>query len=222
MFASDGFIKVTGYSRQDIIPRNCRFLQGKYTDQGASRRLREAIDANQESVELLLNYRKTGEPFWNLLYVGMDYLMFLLNSLLDHMLTYHTAPLFNAEGKVVFYLGGQINCSTTIHSRSDILRVLSMSDKAEEDNVNTEQSMPTVPSSSSGRKGGFFRSFKMGRNTRQTPTIPEDREAGMENQLINKIQKLNFKNQMKMFYTAYSKVGLPSLDTDYSSIISVL
>ncbi|MCJ1282170.1 hypothetical protein MMC26_001493 [Xylographa opegraphella] len=183
VFASDGFIKVTGYSRQDIIPRNCRFLQGKYTDQGASRRLREAIDANQESVELLLNYRKTGEPFWNLLYV---------------------APLFNAEGKVVFYLGGQINCSTTIHSRSDILRVLSMSDKAEEDNVTVEQSMPTA-ASSSGRKGGFFRSFKMGRNTRQTPTIPEDREAGMENQLINKIQKLNFKNQMKMFYTAYSK-----------------
>ena len=72
LFASDGFIKVTGYSRQDIIPRNCRFLQGKYTDQGASRRLREAIDANQESVELLLNYRKTGEPFWNLLYVGKE------------------------------------------------------------------------------------------------------------------------------------------------------
>ncbi|MCJ1321536.1 hypothetical protein MMC15_006881 [Xylographa vitiligo] len=183
VFASDGFIKVTGYSRQDIIPRNCRFLQGKYTDQGASRRLREAIDANQESVELLLNYRKTGEPFWNLLYV---------------------APLFNAEGKVVFYLGGQINCSTTIHSRSDILRVLSMSDKAEEDNVHAEQSMTTAPPSS-GRKGGFFRSFKMGKNNRQTPTIPEDREAGMENQLINKIQKLNFKNQMKMFYTAYSK-----------------
>ncbi|MCJ1378673.1 hypothetical protein MMC17_001772 [Xylographa soralifera] len=184
VFASDGFIKVTGYTRQDIIPRNCRFLQGKYTDQGASRRLREAIDANQESVELLLNYRKTGEPFWNLLYV---------------------APLFNAEGKVVFFLGGQINCSTTIHSRSDILRVLSMSDKAEEDNVNSEHSMSTAPSSSSSRKGGFFRSFKMGRNNRQTPTIPEDREAGMENQLINKIQKLNFKNQMKMFYTAYSK-----------------
>ena len=69
-FASDGFLKVTGYSRTDVIPRNCRFLQGKYTDQAASRRLKEAILANQESVELLLNYRKNGEPFWNLLYVG--------------------------------------------------------------------------------------------------------------------------------------------------------
>ncbi len=70
MFASDGFIKVTGYSRADIIPRNCRFLQGKYTDTAAVKRLRASIDTKQESVELLLNYRKNGEPFWNLLYVG--------------------------------------------------------------------------------------------------------------------------------------------------------
>lgn len=70
VYASDGFVKVTGYSRTDIIPRNCRFLQGSYTDNSAVKRLRTAIDANRESVELLLNYRKNGEPFWNLLYVG--------------------------------------------------------------------------------------------------------------------------------------------------------
>lgn len=70
MFASDGFIKVTGYSRTDIIPRNCRFLQGKYTDIAAVKRIKVSIETKQESVELLLNYRKNGEPFWNLLYVG--------------------------------------------------------------------------------------------------------------------------------------------------------
>ncbi len=70
VYASDGFIKVTGYSRSDIIPRNCRFLQGNYTDIAAVKRLKASIDGRQESVELLLNYRKTGEPFWNLLYVG--------------------------------------------------------------------------------------------------------------------------------------------------------
>ncbi|MCJ1479717.1 hypothetical protein MMC13_008403 [Lambiella insularis] len=188
--ASDGFIKVTGYTRQDIIPRNCRFLQGKYTDQGASRRLREAIDANQESVELLLNYRKTGEPFWNLLYV---------------------APLFDADGKVAFFLGGQINCSTTIHSRSDILRILSMSDKVEEDNLGAD-SPSNNSTSPPSRKGGFFKSFRTYKANKQTPTILEDQETGMENKLINKIQKLNFKNQMKMFYTAYSKYLVISYD----------
>lgn len=66
--ASDGFVKVTGYSRSDIIPRNCRFLQGKNTDRVPVRRLRNAIQAREESVELLLNYKKNGEPFWNLLY----------------------------------------------------------------------------------------------------------------------------------------------------------
>ena len=68
--ASDGFVSVTGYSRRDIIPRNCRFLQGDHTDRAAVARLKGAIRAREESVELVLNYRKSGEPFWNLLYVG--------------------------------------------------------------------------------------------------------------------------------------------------------
>jgi len=38
----------------------------------------------------------------------------------------------------------------------------------------------------------------------------DDREAGMEAQLIQKIEKVDFKQQMKMFYTAYSKVGTTS------------
>ncbi len=63
-------MKVTGYARTDVIPRNCRFLQGKYTDRAAVRRLKMAIENRQESVELLLNYKKNGDPFWNLLYVG--------------------------------------------------------------------------------------------------------------------------------------------------------
>lgn len=70
MFASDGFVKVTGYTRPEIIPRNCRFLQGSYTDRQPVQRLKQAIEDRKESVELLLNYKKNGDPFWNLLYVG--------------------------------------------------------------------------------------------------------------------------------------------------------
>lgn len=70
VYASDGFVGVTGYSRSEVLPRNCRFLQGSYTDKSAVRRLKASIDAKEETVELLLNYKKTGEPFWNLLYVG--------------------------------------------------------------------------------------------------------------------------------------------------------
>ena len=63
-------MSVTGYTRAEVVPRNCRFLQGNYTDKSATKRLRASIEAREETVELLLNYKKTGEPFWNLLYVG--------------------------------------------------------------------------------------------------------------------------------------------------------
>ena len=68
--ASDGFVKVTGYPRKDIIPRNCRFLQGRDTDRSSVRRIREGVDRKEETVELLLNYKKNGDPFWNLLYTS--------------------------------------------------------------------------------------------------------------------------------------------------------
>jgi hypothetical protein len=71
--ASDGFVKVTGYPRTDIIPRNCRFLQGKHTDRQSVKRIKTGIDGRQDSVELLLNYKKNGEPFWNLLYISKIY-----------------------------------------------------------------------------------------------------------------------------------------------------
>lgn len=70
VFASDGLLKVTGYNRHEIISRNCRFLQGKLTDATPVHRLAKAVDERRESVELLLNYKKNGDPFWNLLYIG--------------------------------------------------------------------------------------------------------------------------------------------------------
>ena len=71
-YASDGFVTVTGYSRNEIIPRNCRFLQNRRTDRSSVRRLRNAIESREESVELLLNERKDGEPFWVCLPVSLD------------------------------------------------------------------------------------------------------------------------------------------------------
>lgn len=40
------------------------------TDRQPVRRLKQAIEDRKECVELLLNYKKNGDPFWNLLYVG--------------------------------------------------------------------------------------------------------------------------------------------------------
>lgn len=73
VYASDGFVKVTGYERNEIIPRNCRFLQTRQTDRESVGRLKKCLDNPAESVELLLNETKKGEPFWNLLYTGMSH-----------------------------------------------------------------------------------------------------------------------------------------------------
>merc|ERR1711907_435849 len=70
IFASDGFCKLTGYSLDETIGRNCRFLQGKDTNPNAVRQLTKAIRANQEIHIILLNYKKDKTPFWNLLHIS--------------------------------------------------------------------------------------------------------------------------------------------------------
>lgn len=183
---------MTGYSRTDIIPRNCRFLQGAQTDRKAVRRLSKSIFAGEETVELLLNYRKDGEPFWNLLYC---------------------APLYDQHGHVSFFIGGQINCSTTILSCTDILKILSLSDEGDNESVTSQllsrpESLKSRSSSSAGlsqngsRKASFFQTFK--RKNAERAVVRD--EAGMENELLEQVGNLNFKNQVEAFYTAYSKV----------------
>ena len=177
MFASDGFVKVTGYTRQEVIPRNCRFLQGTHTDRAPVRRLKQCIEDRKESVELLLNYKKNGDPFWNLLYV---------------------APLFNAAGKIAFFIGGQINCSTTIHSNTDVMRILSTSTDLPSKVTDGPQS--STGQSATTRRKGFFKAFSQ----KETPFVPD--EVGMEQSLIHRLEGADLQEQMKEFYTAYSKV----------------
>ena len=56
---------MTLYSREEIIGKNCRFLQGKYTSKAATAKIRNAIETGREVDVQLLNYRKDGTPFWN-------------------------------------------------------------------------------------------------------------------------------------------------------------
>ncbi len=67
VYASAGFERITGYSAQEVLGQNCRFLQGKDTDKETIATLKRSIDARKGCAVEVLNYRKDGTPFWNAL-----------------------------------------------------------------------------------------------------------------------------------------------------------
>ncbi|QDT01998.1 Blue-light photoreceptor [Rubripirellula lacrimiformis] len=86
IYANEGFERLTGYSRVDVLGKNCRFLQGEDTDPSTVDRLRDAIGNHRPVVVELLNYRKDGTKFWNRLSV---------------------TPISDASGKTTHFIGVQ-------------------------------------------------------------------------------------------------------------------
>nr|AML78032.1 putative LOV domain-containing protein [Lindsaea linearis] len=89
--ASEMFLHLTGYNREEVVGRNCRFLQGPGTDKRAVELLRESLKAEKLCTVRLLNYRKDKTPFWNLL---------------------HIAPVRSNSGKVAFFVGVQLDMTS--------------------------------------------------------------------------------------------------------------
>ncbi|KAI4198158.1 MAG: hypothetical protein LQ350_005445 [Teloschistes chrysophthalmus] len=90
IYASEEFYRTTQYGRDYVIGRNCRFLQGPKTDRNTINRIKEAVRTGQESFETILNYRRDGSPFMNLVM---------------------TAPLYDNKGVVKYYIGAQVDIS---------------------------------------------------------------------------------------------------------------
>nr|AML77968.1 putative LOV domain-containing protein [Vittaria appalachiana] len=88
IFASDNFLELTEYSREEILGRNCRFLQGVDTNKETVRQIREAIHDEREITVQLLNYTKTGRSFWNL---------------------FHLQPMRDQRGEVQYFTGVQLD-----------------------------------------------------------------------------------------------------------------
>ena len=86
IFITDEFEKQTGYSPEETVGRNCRFLQGPETDPKSIEAIRQALKAESAITVDLLNYKKDGTKFWNRLRIR---------------------PLYDDDGKVMFYAGAQ-------------------------------------------------------------------------------------------------------------------
>ncbi|MCM3796524.1 STAS domain-containing protein [Priestia megaterium] len=69
IYANKGFLDLTGYEREEVVGKNCRFLQGKQTNPTTIKEMKQAIAARTSITVQILNYTKKGHPFWNELYI---------------------------------------------------------------------------------------------------------------------------------------------------------
>ena len=88
VFVNDAFCRLAGYPREEIVGRNCRFLQGPDTDRQTVALIRAAVE-KREPVRLdILNYRKSGQTFWNRLLM---------------------APVRDAAGELAYFFASQVD-----------------------------------------------------------------------------------------------------------------
>lgn len=88
VFASRGFLKMSGYSKEEVIGKNGRIFQGPETNRRSVMEIREAIRQERPIQINLLNYRKDGTPFWML---------------------FHMRPVFSKEdGRVIHFVAVQV------------------------------------------------------------------------------------------------------------------
>ncbi len=82
------FSELTGYGRDEIVGRNCRFLSGPDTESAARATLRRSVEEGRPALVELTNYRKDGSTFLNAVMI---------------------APVFGEDGEVAYYLGSQMD-----------------------------------------------------------------------------------------------------------------
>ena len=85
---NSAFEMLSGYPRVELVGRNCRFLQGAGTDAATRARIGRCVHAGEGCIEWIVNYRRNGTAFWNLLFIS---------------------PVFGQDGALRYFLGNQLD-----------------------------------------------------------------------------------------------------------------
>ncbi|QOS80194.1 PAS domain-containing protein [Paenibacillus sp. JNUCC31] len=107
IFVNEYFTQLTGYSAEESIGQNCRFLQGPETDTDTVKQIREALE-KQHSMKIdILNYTKNGQKFWNELNID---------------------PIFNESGECLFFVGIQYDISERKYAEQQLQMAASLAE----------------------------------------------------------------------------------------------
>lgn len=95
IYANAAFEHLTGYTSDEILYQDCRFLQGDDRDQEALAEIKAAIREGRPTRVTVRNYRKDGSLFWNELSI---------------------TPIYNEADQLTYFIGVQ-------HDVSDLVRL---------------------------------------------------------------------------------------------------
>jgi len=102
IYANAAFERLTGYSAEDILYQDCRFLQNGDRDQPGLHAIHEAVRSNQPCRQIIRNYRKDGSPFWNELSI---------------------TPVFSDSDQLTYFIGIQKDVSDTVEARQRVIEL---------------------------------------------------------------------------------------------------
>ncbi|WP_165850782.1 PAS domain-containing protein [Chryseobacterium sp. 5_R23647] len=86
IYCNKSFEEITGYTHNEIIGHNCRFLQAQDRTQPEREMIKDAVKKGKECQLEIRNYRKNGTLFWNELIIS---------------------PVKNKKGEVTHFIGVQ-------------------------------------------------------------------------------------------------------------------